>query len=59
MANSDAGHGKARSQKDQEMAARMKALGIERETGVCAMCYRVITVDSVRTRYRHVCRGGR
>lgn len=47
-------------QKDQEMAARLKAEKEERTTGVCPVCYVVISVDSRRSRYSHpggICRG--
>ena len=47
----------ARKQKDQDRAAMMKRLGIERTTGRCAVCYAIITVDSSKSRYTHKCRG--
>ena len=31
-----------RRNKDQAMAARMKSLGIERTSGRCAVCYRLV-----------------
>lgn len=51
--------GKSRSQKDKEMAARLKRLGIERTTGRCALCYRIIVIESIKSRYKHICRGGK
>lgn len=45
-----------RSSKDALRAARMKAEGVERTTGRCSVCYKTITVDSVKSRYRHICR---
>lgn len=59
MALSAGGTAASRSQKDKQMAANLKRLGIERTIGVCAACYHVIQIESVKTRYRHVCRGGR
>jgi hypothetical protein len=35
--------GKSRSQKDKEMAARLKREGDERWTGRCCICYRIIS----------------
>jgi hypothetical protein len=42
--------------KDEHRAAAMKAAGIERTTGRCAQCYRLITVDSRISTYRHICK---
>lgn len=39
---SQQGQGQARSQKDKEMAARMKREGIERKTGRCPNCYKIV-----------------
>jgi hypothetical protein len=55
----DSGGGARRRQKDQETAARMKAAGEERTTGICPVCYRTMTVDSRKTRYSHLCKAGR
>ena len=41
---------------DQERAQRMKALGIVRTTGLCPVCYRMVTVDSWKSRYTHICK---
>lgn len=56
MAKSVGGKGRTRSARDQERAARLKALDIERTTGRCALCYRIITVLSRKSRYTHRCR---
>lgn len=48
--------GDARSRKDKERAAALKRAGVERTTGRCANCYRVVTVDSAGTRWTHRCR---
>lgn len=48
-----------RREKDSRNAARMKALGIVRTTGICAACYRAIGVESMKSRYKHICRGGK
>ena len=53
----EGGAGKRRQQRDRERAAYMKAQGIERTTGRCAVCYALISVDSSKSRYRHICRG--
>lgn len=37
-----AGKGKDRSTKDKTMAARLKKLGVRRETVRCPMCYRMM-----------------
>ena len=50
------GAGQRRSQKDRERAARMRAEGVCRVTGRCAVCYRVVAVDSWKSTYRHICR---
>lgn len=49
------GAGKARSQKDRDRAAYMKRMGIVRTTGRCAVCYRLIVIDSWKSRYTHRC----
>lgn len=45
-----------RSKRDKERAARMKREGVCRTTGRCSVCYRLITVDSWKSRYTHICR---
>lgn len=51
--------GQARSQRDKEMAARMKREGVERTTGRCPNCYRIVQCESSRTRNAHIqaCQG--
>ena len=46
----------ANRRKNTEMAARMKAEKVCRTTGRCAICYRIVSVDSWRSRYTHICR---
>lgn len=58
MASASAG-GNRQSQKDKMMAARLKALGIERTTQVCPLCYRTIRCYGPQSRYTHICPGGR
>jgi len=50
------GAGNRRSQKDKERAAFLRQLGDERTTGRCATCYRIITIESRKSRYTHICR---
>jgi len=45
-----------RRERDKARAAMMKALDIERTTCRCAQCYRIITCDSRKSRYTHICR---
>ena len=45
-----------RSDKDKQRAARLKALGIERTQGRCALCYRIISIEGPKSRYTHICR---
>jgi hypothetical protein len=45
----------ATRRKDEERAARMKAEGVVRTTGRCSVCYRMIVIDSWRSRYTHRC----
>lgn len=53
MAN-NAGAAKLRAKKDEEMAARMKREGVERTTGRCPNCYKIVTCDSSKSRNRHI-----
>lgn len=55
MAQSEGGRKNELKRRNQERAARMKALGIERTTGRCSLCYRIVTVDSRKSTYRHRC----
>lgn len=59
MASSQGGAGQRRSQKDKERAAQMKRDGVERTTGRCPNCYRIVTCESSRTRNTHIqaCQG--
>lgn len=52
MANSQ--KGQANSAKDKQMAARLKAEGVERTTGRCAICYKLIANGAAT--YTHYCR---
>lgn len=45
----------AQKKKDEARAARMKADGVCRTTGRCSVCYRIITVESWKSRYTHRC----
>lgn len=42
--------------RDKARAGEMKRLGIERTTGRCPQCYQMITVDSSKSKYTHICR---
>lgn len=39
----------------QAQAQYMKDKGICRTMGRCALCYRLITIDSWKSKYKHVC----
>lgn len=56
---SEGGSGKRKQQRDKERAAFMKRWGIVRTTGRCATCYAIITCDSSKSRYTHICPGGK
>lgn len=45
--------------RDKVMAAYLKRMGIERTTGMCALCYRMISIDSIKSNYKHICSGGK
>lgn len=49
-----AGKGKDKSTKDKARASYMKARGIVRTTGRCG-CGAIITVDSPKSKYTHLC----
>lgn len=53
----NAGAAKIKQEKDKRRAAEMKRLGIERTTGRCAVYYAIISIDSWKSRYTHVCKG--
>lgn len=57
MAQSQGGAGQRRSQKDKERAAALKRAGVERTTGRCPQCYRIVTNDSSKSRWTHICPG--
>lgn len=46
--------GQARSQRDKERAAAMKRAGIERTTGRCPLCYRIVQCESAKSRNTHI-----
>lgn len=54
---SEAGAAKRKAQKNRERAAELKRMDVERVTGRCAQCYAIVSVDSRKSRYRHICRG--
>jgi hypothetical protein len=59
MASSSGAAGVRRSQRDKERAAQMKRDGVERTTGRCPVCYRIVACDSSQSRNTHirVCQG--
>lgn len=52
----EGGAGKRRQQRDRERAAYLKRHGIERTSGRCAQCYRIIAIEGPKSRYTHICR---
>jgi len=48
-----------KSERDKARAAEMKRLGIERTTGICALCYKLISIQGPKSKYAHNCPGGR
>jgi hypothetical protein len=48
--------GAATKTKNQEMAQRMKALGIRRTTGLCPLCYRNVAIPMDRHFYGAICK---
>jgi hypothetical protein len=50
----NANKGKSRAAKDSEMAAMMKRNGVERTTGRCPNCYRIVTIESSKSRNTHI-----
>jgi hypothetical protein len=57
MASSNGGQG--RRAKDAARAAAMKAQGIVRTTGRCEGCLRIVTCNSSKSRFTHMCGAGR
>ncbi len=55
--SSGGGAAKQKSQRDKMRAAYMKQHGICRTTGRCAQCYRIVTIESWKSRFTHICRG--
>lgn len=53
-----AGSAKQKQQRNKQMAAELKRLGIERTTGRCAVCYQIVECDGPKSRRRHLCAGG-
>lgn len=51
------GAAKRRQERDRERAAQLKRNGVERTTGRCAQCYRIISIEGPKSRYTHVCSG--
>lgn len=58
MANAS-GAATRRSQRDKERAADMRRRGVERTTGRCPNCYRIVVCESSRSRNTHIylCQG--
>lgn len=52
----EGGSAKRKQQRDRERAADLKKRGIERVTGQCAQCYRIIPINSRKSRYTHICK---
>ncbi len=48
--------GTNRRNRDKARAAYMKSKGICRTTGRCGNCYAIITIESWKSRYTHICR---
>lgn len=48
-----------RRQKDQEMAARMKSLKIERTSMRCPTCYGIVSIVSFPGHVQTICKGGK
>jgi len=52
--SSEQGAAKRRAQRDRERAATMKRDGVERTTGRCPNCYKIVTCESSRSRNSHI-----
>ncbi len=48
--------GASNKAKNQEMAARMKMLGIRRKSGLCPLCYHVVAIPMDRHFEGAVCK---
>lgn len=55
MASSAGGAAGRTRAKNAAMAAEMKRLGIVRTSARCGGCGSIITIESPKSRYRHVC----
>lgn len=42
-----------RKMKDKVTAGHMKRLGIERTTGRCPVCYRIVEIDGPKSKFKH------
>lgn len=51
----EGGAAKRKQVRDRERSAYMRKLGICRTTGRCGACYRIVTIDSWKSRYTHRC----
>lgn len=52
----ESGSAKRKQQRDRERAAELKRLRVCRTTGRCPVCYAIVTIDSWKSRYTHICR---
>lgn len=52
----ESGSAARKRQRDRQRAAELKRLGVVRTSGRCAICYRIIVVDSNKSRYSHNCK---
>lgn len=59
MASASSGAGSRRRVKDAQRAGQMKSAGVERTQGRCEGCLRIVTCDSNKTRFTHMCGAGR
>jgi hypothetical protein len=50
----EGGAAKRKAQRDRERAAEMKRLGIERTTGRCPNCYKIVVSDSSKSKNKHI-----
>ncbi len=51
--------GMDRSARDKQRAAYLKSQGIERTSMRCALCYTICACEGPKSRYTHICHGGR
>lgn len=50
----EGGSAKRKQQRDKQRAAEMKRLGIERTTGRCPNCYKIVACDSSKSKNTHI-----